>query len=68
LAIINEEIFLFFSENNLLQNDQQYFEGNFIAGDGKIFLIIKGIYNTFYEIGHFNSNNDFIIEYFTSRI
>ena len=31
IGIINEDILLFFLDNNLIQNGQQYYEGNFIA-------------------------------------
>ncbi len=64
LQIIDEDILLFFFDNNLIQKEKvQYFEGNFIFGDGKIFLFFKAMNDIFYEIGYVNSNNDFIIEY-----
>ena len=60
--IIDEEIFLFLLDNSILKEDLCY-EGNCIIGDGKIFLIFKGNYNNYYEIGHFDSYHNFIIEY-----
>ena len=61
--IIDEEICSFFIETNILEKNN-YLEANYIAGDGEIFFIIKNGFNeNIYEIGYFDSNNNFIIEY-----
>ena len=61
--IIDEEICSFFIETNILEKNN-YLEANYIAGDGEIFFIIKNAYNeNIYEIGYFDSNNNFIVEY-----
>ena len=62
LDIINKDIYSFFTENNIFKT-RQCFEGNYIAGDGKIFLLFNHDNNNFYEIGYFDSRNNFIIEY-----
>ena len=61
--IINKDIFLFFNENKIIQNNQSI-SCNCILGDNKIFISFnfKGI--NFYEIGFIDQNNkNFIIEY-----
>ena len=57
--IIDKDINLFLSEN---QNGK-CIPGNYLAGDGKILLFFNENNNNFYEIGYFDSNNNFIIEY-----
>ncbi len=60
--IINQEIKDYFV-NNLIINENKFFSGYYIAGDKKIFIILK-IDNKFvYEIGHFDHNDNFILEY-----
>ena len=60
--IINEKIYSFLTKNNIIKEDK-CIESNYIKGDGKIVLIFKYKYEYFYEIGYFNSNNNFITEY-----
>ena len=52
----------FFIENKIIQKDK-YIEGNYIAGNEKLFLSFTINYKNYYEIGYFDSNNNFIIEY-----
>ncbi len=60
--IINEDIYSFFVNNNLIKNDQ-IIKSNFIIGDGKILLIFKYNNNNYYEIGTIDKSYNFIIEY-----
>ena len=59
--IINNEIFNFFIQNQII-NKNNFFEGNYIFGDGKILITANINQILYYEIGII-SNNVFKIEY-----
>ena len=60
--IINIDIYDFFIEKQLIYHNS-FIEGKYISGDGKILIIFSNYNQKFYEIGNFNDNNEFIIEY-----
>ena len=62
--IINYDILFYFLENKIIE-DNNYLCGQCIYGNKKIFLAFKENENDkyFYEIGSFNKNNNFNLEY-----
>ena len=63
--IINNEICTFL-KSQLIKN-LNYIQGNYIAGDGKLLIILNVNNNNYYEFGHIN-NNIFIIEYLIEEV
>jgi len=61
--IINKDIKDFFIENNIAKEEHFISLNNYISKNGEILIIFEKNNNNFYEIGHFNDNEDFIIEY-----
>ena len=66
--IVNKDIKDFFIENNIAK-EEHFISLNSYTQDHRKALIIfeKDSYN-FYEIGHFNDNEDFIIEYLIDEL
>jgi len=61
--IIDEDIFNFFKENNII-HENQIIKGEFIASDEKIFLSYKSNNSNFFEIVRFDDAKErFVIEY-----
>ena len=60
--IINKEFNSFLIENNIFKKEQTI-KGIYIAGGNKILLYMERNDKFYYEIGYFDSNEDFIIEY-----
>jgi len=63
--IVNNDIKDFFIENNIAKEEHFISLYSFKAEDGRILIIFDKDNKNFYEIGHFNDNDneDFIIEY-----
>ena len=63
--IINEELFLFLYDQGIKLS--KVLLGNYIIGNQKIFIVLKGSGEFFYEIGQIKEDGNFIIEYLFSH-
>ena len=61
--IVSNDIKDFFIENNIAKEEHFISLYSFKSEDGKILIIFEKDNKNFYEIGHFNDDEDFIIEY-----
>jgi len=61
--IVSKDIKDFFIKNNIAKEEHFISLDSCIVENGKILIIFDRENNNFYEIGHFNDNGDFIIEY-----
>ena len=60
--IIDDSIYNFFIENEIIK-DNNGIKGEYLAGNGKIFLCYEYIRKNIYQIGTINDNGNFIPEY-----
>ena len=66
--IVDKDIKDFFIENNFAKEEHFIPLYSFKADEGKILIIFDKDNNNFYEIGHFNDNEGFIIEYLIDEL
>ena len=66
--IVDKDIKEFFIENNIAKEEQFILLYSYKAEDGRILIIFNNDNNNFYEIGYFNDNEDFIIEYLIDEL
>ena len=71
ITLVNEEILLFLSENNLINilDKDIYLQSEYIYKNDKILLILKDKENKYiYEIGYISSDGSFFIEFIIKEI
>ena len=66
--IVDKDIKDFFIENNIAKEEHFISLCSFKSENGRILIIFEKDNNNFYEIGHFNDNEDFIIEYLIDEL
>ena len=66
--IVDNDIKDFFIKNEIAKEEHFISLYSYISENGKILLIFEESHNNFYEIGHFNDNEDFIIEYLIDEL
>jgi len=65
--IVNDDIRSFFIQNNIARKEH-FIPCSYLAYNGKILIIFNKNSNNFYEIGHFNDNEDFIIDFLIDEL
>ena len=66
--IVDNDIKDFFTQNEIAKEEHFISLYSYISESGKILLIFEEDQYNFYEIGHFNDNEDFIIEYLIDEL
>ena len=66
--IVDKDIKDFFIKNNIAKEEHFISLYYYKCDNGKILIIFEKDNNNFYEIGHFNDNEDFIIEYLIDEL
>ena len=65
--LVDQEIKDFFIKYNIAK-EEHFIKLHFLSKNGKILIIFEKDKNNFYELGHFNDNEDFIIEYLIDEL
>ena len=66
--LVDNEIKDFFIKNNIAKEEHFISLHSYICRKRKILVIFDKDNNNFYEVGHFNNNEDFIIEYLIDEL
>ena len=66
--IVDKDIKDFFIKNNIAKKEHFISLKSYKCDNGKILIIFEKNNNNFYEIGYFNENEDFIIEYLIDEL
>ena len=66
--IVDKDIKDFFIKNNITKEEHFIPLKSYKCDNGKILIIFEKNNKIFYEIGHFNDNEDFIIEYLIDEL
>ena len=66
--IVDEDIRGFFIRNKIAKKEHFIPLYSYLSQNGKIFFIFSRDNKNFYEIGHFNDNEEFIIEYLIDEL
>ena len=65
--LVDKEIKDFFIKNKIAK-EEHFITLHSLCKNGKILIIFEKDNNNFYEVGHFNDNEDFIIEYLIDEL
>ena len=66
--IIDKDIKDFFIRNNIAKEEHFISLYSYKSENGKILIIFDKDNNSYYELGHFNDNEDFILEYLIEEL